>query len=255
MKRRMRARLVGVALAFLTVTTTNFAMAQAGRPTYASEEAREVIQKMIEAHGGLDKWQMAKCISFNSHLKVDFGGGNWVSYWEEIFVEQPSRRVYAKLPNPDGTYGQIAYDGKEAWSAGVHLGKPGRAKLPDDSKEYVTVRMTFGQGTGDTFDDYYLLYIDPDEHTLHAAEYVNTYAAIMQGGASASPPSIFVWEGTKEVNGLRVLSNYTVYWKKDFSVAVKDGRVSAWSFSQAFDESQMNMPADGKIDTSKPRKS
>ncbi len=254
---------------------------------YASAKTKEVIKRMIEAHGGLEKWRRVPTISFNCHLKVNFGGNNWISYWEEMTIEQGTRRVYATLPNADGTHGSIAFDGKKAWSAGnlqgiaraparftawrnfylfnipwltqdagVNLGETGKGKLPmfEGSKEYITVKMGFDPGTGDTPKDYYILYIDPDTYRLKASEHVMTFASMMQGDAKSSPPSIVVWEETVNVNGLIVPAKYTVYWKADNSIAVKDGAISNWSFSKPFDESRLIMPPDGEPDESSPVK-
>ncbi len=252
----------------------------------ASTETQQIIAKMIAAHGGLEKWRNSPSVSFHSHLKVNFGNNNWVPFWEEATVDPISRRVYSKLPNPDGTHGLIAFDGKQAWSAGnlqgisraparftawrnfylfnlpwltvdpgVNLSAVGRSKipvLPDDAKEYFTIKLTFESSAGDTPKDYYILYIDPDSYLLRASEYIMTYASMMQGGAEASPPSVFVWEKTEKVEGFVVPVRYTAYWK-DKSVAVKDGAISHWSFRQPFDAARLVMPTDGKLDDSRPR--
>ncbi|MCI0691964.1 hypothetical protein L0337_08150 [candidate division KSB1 bacterium] len=271
----------------LVVGLTATAAKSYQRPKYASAKTKEVIERMIEAHGGLEKWRKAPAISFNAHLKVNFGGNNWVPFWEEATVETATRRAYAKLPNADGTHGSVAFDGKKAWSAGnlqgiaraparftawrnfylfnipwltqdagVNLGEPGKGKLSmlEDSKEYFTVKMTFDPGTGDTPKDHYVLYIDPGTYRLKASEHVMTFASMMQGDAATSPPSIFVWEETANVDGLIVPAKYTVYWKADNSIAVKDGAISNWSFSKPFDESRLIMPPDGEPDESSPVK-
>lgn len=277
----MLAFLLGATLIF----TTQSARSQPA--PNASPETQQIITKMIAAHGGMEKWRSSPSISFHSHLKVNFGNGNWVPFWEEATVDPISRRAYAKLPNPDGTHGLIAFDGKQAWSAGnlqgisraparftawrnfylfnlpwltqdpgVNLGAPGKSKLPvlpKDPKEYLTIKLTFEPGAGDTPKDYYILYIDPDSYQLRASEYVMTYASMMQGGAEASPPSVFVWEKTETVEGFIVPARYTVYWK-DGSVAVKDGEVSHWSFQQPFEAARLTMPTAGTRDESNPNR-
>lgn len=252
-------------------------------PQYASTKSRAVVQRMVDAHGGLERWRAATAIHFESSLAVNFGSGTWVPFAEEATVDPGSRRVYARLPNPDGTFGRIAFDGKGAWSAGelqgiaraparftawrnfylfnlpwmtqdsgVRLGDPEPSRLPIGDRECLTVRMTFDAGTGDTPKDSYRLFIDPLTYRLMAAEYVMTYTTMMRNGAKASPPSIFVWEETADVGGLIVPTRYTVYWSHDHSVAVKDGRIDHWAFDARFDESQLEMPPDGTPDASTP---
>ena len=259
------------------------ALVPASIATADDAESRSIVQKMVEAHGGLDAWANAPSVSFHSHLKVHFGGGNWVPFWEEATADPRRRCVYAKLPNPDGSFGRIAYDGTKAWSAGdlkglaqaparftawrnfylfnlpwmtqddgVHFGAASTGTLPGASDECITVPMWFDEGTGDTPRDAYTLYIDRDTHQLRGAEYAMTYKQMMQGGAESSAPSIFVWEETSSVDGLVVPTRYTVYWSKDHSVAVKDGEITQWSFSAPFDDSRLAMPADGKPDLSTP---
>ena len=268
---------VAVSTGLLTVPTTSPADSVAASP------ARLIVTKMIEAHGGFKKWNSSATVSFDTHLKVDFGGGNWVEYWEKVTVEQGTRRVYADLPNADGTSGSIAFDGQDAWSAGnlqgisqaparftawrnfylfnvpwltqdpgVILGKPGKATIPNDTKEYITIPMSFESEAGDTPKDTYLLYIDPDTHRLKATEYGMTFKSMLPEGVESAPLSVFVWEETTEVSGLLALTRYNVYYK-DGGALVTTGEVSNWSFDKPFDESRMKMPADGTPDASVPR--
>jgi hypothetical protein len=267
--------LAGILLVALTGQT-------AGAATYASPKTQETIAKMVEAHGGLAGWNSAPTVSFDSHLKVNFGGDNWVDYWESVTVDQRTRRVYCELKNADGTSGRIAYDGETAWSAGnlqgvaraparftawrnyylfnipwltqdagVVLGEVTTGTLPNDNKEYVVVPMTFEPGTGDTPRDTYTLYIDPDTFGLKAAEYGMTYKSMLPEGTESMPRSVFVWDERETVNGLGVLSKYTVYWQ-DGTTAVT-GEVSNWAFDKPFDPSRLSMPADGTVDQTKPQ--
>lgn len=251
-------------------------------PTYSSTATKEIVTKMVDAHGGIKKWRACPTVCFDSHLKVDFGGGNWVEFWEEVTVDPETRRVYADLPNPDGTKGMLAFDGTHAWSAGnlqgigkaparftawrnfylfnipwltqdagVILGEPGKSKIPNDSKVYLTIPMSFASGSGDTPRDTYVLYIDPDTYQLKASEYGMTYKSMMPEGVEETPRSVFVWDATAQVDGFLVLTQYNVYWKQDGSTAVV-GEVSNWSFQRPFDDSRMNMPSDGSVDESQP---
>ena len=249
--------------------------------TYASSQTQETVMKMIDAHGGFDLWRNAPTVSFQSQLRVNFGGDNWVDYSEDVTVEQGSRRVYCELKNTDGTTGRIAYDGENAWSAGnlqgvaraparftawrnyylfnipwltqddgVIFGEVTSAKIPNDEKEYLAVPMTFEAQAGDTPSDTYFLYIDPETRRLRAAEYGMTYKSMLPDGVESTPRSVFVWDEQTTVNGLVVLTRYTVYWK-DGSVAVT-GSVSDWAFDRPFDESRLAMPEDGSVDKSEP---
>jgi hypothetical protein len=48
-------------------------------------------------------------------------------------------------------------------------------------QDYDAFKITFKKGTGDTPDDYYLIYIDPASHQLKLAAYVVTFPAMRKG--------------------------------------------------------------------------
>ena len=126
---------------------------------------------MIEAHGGLEKWRSAPTVSFEDTLQPPEGP----PLSSRVSVEQESRRAYLDFPEMGA---RIAWDGEKAWSEnwqgpfpprffallsyyflnlpwlaadpGVNLDEPGTGSLWDDPTEYITVRMTFEPGVGDT---------------------------------------------------------------------------------------------------------
>jgi len=269
-----------VLLAFAVAPT--LALAGEG-PVYASKASREVVERMVAAHGGIDAFRRASAVQFDIRFNLKAGPDQWLPFEALVTADPRTRQVYATLPNPDGSEGRIAYDGRGAWSAGnlqglaraparmtawrdlylctlpwmtqdagVRLGEPERVPMPVGAGECIAVRMTFDAGTGDTPRDWYVLYIDPDSHRMRAAQYVMTYSALMQPGAEASPPSIFVWDETADVGGMVVPARYTVYWANDRSVVVKDGVVDRWAFDATFDRTRLEMPPDGQPDRSTP---
>ena len=48
----------------------NTSMAQKMGPLYGSPNTKEVIQKMIQAHGGMKTWREAKSVSYD-HRMID----------------------------------------------------------------------------------------------------------------------------------------------------------------------------------------
>ncbi len=268
---------------FITLLSSAlFAVTPATGPSYASPQTQEIITKMIDAHGGMQPWLAAPSISFDCHLKLHVGNDNWLEYWEQVTVERQSRRAYAKLPNPDGSAGQIAFDGQEAWSAGdlrglaraparfsawrnfylfnlpwltqdpgVILGKPTHGQIPHDDKSYIKIEMTFEAEVGDTPGDVYALYIDPQSYRLKGYEYVMTYASMMQNGANSSPASVLIWDGDQSVSGMIVPTRYNVYWSESHDLVVT-GEVSNWAFDKAFDESRLIAPEGATADASTP---
>lgn len=233
--------------------------------TPAEEGVPAPVQKMIEAHGGLEAWRSAPTVSFTD----EWSGGRAT----RVTVEQTSRRAYLEVP---GTEARIAWDGEKAWSEnwtmsapprflvglnyyflnlpwltmdpGVQLADEGRVSLGDDPTAYHAVRMTFASGVGDTPDDYYLLYIDPQTWRLHGCEYIVTYRAVLPEGVDATPPHDLLFEEFETVDGLVVPTRFTIY-EKDGSVYAACS-IRDWSFREPFDESRLVMPEGAVIDES-----
>jgi len=230
-----------------------------------------LVTAMIEAHGGYEAWSKAPTCRFTETWEIPGApAGTPIG----VTVEQTSRRAYLEDP---GAGSLAVWDGEKAWSVnwqspmpprfvallnyyftnlpwlirdpGVVLGEPGTGSLPDDPASYHTIRMTFEAGTGDTPDDYYVLYIHPETHELAACEYIVTYAALLPEGVTHSPPHLLVYGGHAAVNGLKVPGKFTIY---------EEGRLYAactfedWSFSEPFDASRMAMPEGAVVDTSSP---
>ncbi len=242
----------------------------AAGPT-AGKETRQIVDAMIEAHGGFDAWSSAPTVSFESRFLPPGATSTLVS--REV-IEQGTRRAYIDYP---GSEMRVAWDGERAWSEewsgpfpprfmallnyyflnlpwltqdpGVFLGDPETARLWDDPTEYVTIKMTFGEGVGDTPDDYYVLYINPTTHLLKACKYIVTYSGILPEGVESTPDNIFVYEEFTTVNGLTVPTRCGIYELDQTPYASSE--IVNWSFSKPFDSSRMIMPEGGVVDTSK----
>ncbi len=230
----------------------------------------DVVQKMVDAHGGLSKWRSAPTVSFEEALTLAGAEAPLVS---RVMVEQGRRRIYTEYPEMDT---RLAWDGEKVWSVnwqlpmpprfmcsrnyyfvnlpwlafdpGVNLEETGRSRILDDPTEYVQVRMTFDAGTGDTPDDYFNLLIHPETGLLKATRFIVTYAALLPEGVDSMPELLMVFDETTTVDGLVVPTHYTVY--------ELDGKVYAtsatrdWSFSLPFDEGRLEMPEGAVVDES-----
>ena len=229
--------------------------AGAGGP--AMKPVPAIILRMVEAHGGLDAWRAAPSVSFTEQ-------------WSDgpptaVSVEQGRRRVHQEVV---GGSARMAWDGERAWSIGwqgapprfvaqlnyyflilpwltmdpgVLLGETGTGKLWDDPTEYVTVRMTFEDGVGDTPDDFYDLFIHPETYRLQACRYVVTYQALLPPGAEHTPEHILVFDQHTTVNGLVVPTRHTIYLPDHAVLATCT--ITDWAFDRPFDATMVAMPA------------
>jgi hypothetical protein len=236
------------------------------------ERSLRVVREMVEAHGGLEKWRNAPTVSFTDEL---IPAGASEGLLGNVTVEQGRRRVYIDYPAKNMRMG---WDGENAWSVnwalpypprflaqlnyyfldlpwlatdpGVVLGPPGKGKLRDDPTEYITIRMGFEPGVGDTPDDYYVLYVHPENHLLKGCRYVVTYESLLPEGVASTPEHVLIYDRYKTVDGLVVPIHYSVYEVDghDYATCV----VTNWSFDKPFDENRVRMPAGAVIDKSKP---
>ncbi len=262
--------LVAVWIALLTAFGCSTPTPEVKQP----ETGREVVARMIEAHGGLEKWRSAATVSFEACL-LPVGAASPLVH--RVAVEQGSRRAYLDFPEMGA---RISWDGEKAWSEnwqgpfpprffallsyyfmnlpwlaadpGVNLSEPGTGTLWDDPTEYITVKMTFGPGVGDTPEDYYILHIDPDSYRLRAAELTVSYAAVLPPDIDVMT-EVIVYEESATVDGLAVPTKAAIYGK-DRSLLASFPEVRDWSFSNPFDESRMVMPSDAALDTSSPNR-
>ena len=245
------------------VLTLAAAAAQAGG-------SAEIVQKMIAAHGGMEAWASAPTVAFTEEFRQGQATGGFPG---RVIVKQGSRQAHLDFGGP-----AISWDGEKAWSVnwmaptpprflallnyyfvnlpwltqdeGVNLGEPGTATLFDDPTEYITVRMTFAAGVGDTPDDYYVLYIHPETHRLHANEYIVTYRSLFPEGVTASDPHVLIYDEHAEVDGLVVPTRYTIY---ELDESIYGSCVfSDWSFSEPWDDAWMEMPEGAVVDITQP---
>jgi len=203
-------------------------------PQYASDETRSVIEAMVDAHGGIERWRAAPSIRFNdlmhmeTHEKGQFGW--WVAH--EV-IDQKTRQVWQDWPMENS---RIGFDGENVWSENWQQGNPTAmmvhffyyfVNLPwltqDDGVilsdveksewagidgELYKVRMTFdgAPSVGKSGKDFFVLYIDPDSHRLVSYQYGSGYEPLtaMMGMAKGSVfgPMWRVITHYEEVGGL-----------------------------------------------------
>jgi hypothetical protein len=255
------------------------------QPQYASAKTKEVIEKMINAHGGLQKWQEAKTLSFDNLFFNPLAGQmEWTSPWwaSHEVIDLKKRRAYHDWPLDQA---QLAYDGEKVWTIGwkienmpksqamsffysvslpwltqdtnVRLGELGKAKLPGFTKNYLTVPVGFAAAptVGKTAKDFYKLYIDPDTYLLQAYEYSMGFGALLD--AMGLPEEQEVFGPILRIND-KFITVAGLKFPAEFHTTALDGSqtyghhvVINYSLREAFDEARMKMPAAAVIDQSR----
>jgi len=249
------------------------------RERLEASEGGKLVAAAIQAHGGLETWYSAPTSSYCWEYS---NPGSEMRFRSCMTVDNQTRRAYhdlVALGTPDDVQpydGSFAWDGEQAWIfpadtpkvnprfwalTGFYfsqipfvLADPGvnYEKLPDaelDGETYSMVKCTFGSGIGDAPGDHYILYIDRDDHMVHAIRYTVTFGgrAPKKGG----PPreTLFYYEDYTTVDGLKTPQHFDGYWFEDGQKG--EFKNEAWvtdiSFSKPFDESKITMPEGGRV--------
>ena len=187
----------------------------------------------IEESHGAEAWRRQEAVAADVALEF---GGNPVLDGRLLF---PPDMAAARLELADGTV--AVWDGTAAWvspaaaelpRARFHLltwpyffalpfklRDPGTrledlGQLPLSGTAYDAARLTFEPGTGDTPDDWYVLYRDPASSRLAAAAYIVTYGTPTEQ-AEADPHAI-TYEDFEEVAGVQVPTTWRFWlWNEE----------------------------------------
>lgn len=176
-------------------------------PEYGSDESKRVVEAMVKAHGGLEKWRNAPSIRYDDIMHNPYAGKGEFAWWvaHEV-IDQKTRKVWQDWPMDDA---KIGYDGERVWSEnwqkgnpsasmvhffyyfvnlpwltqddGVILAEPTRFVWPDTDVELYEIRMTFDEApdVGKSGKDFFVLYIHPETYRLFGYQYGNGYKPLV----------------------------------------------------------------------------
>ena len=268
-------------LLLLTAIAFIFMMSSNAQSKYASEETKEVIEKMIQAHGGYEKWKNLKTLTFTSTMHSKSLG--FLRFWIKTqTVEMKTKRSYQDWPLIGS---KMSFDGTKAWSVDwrvgnppnhqhsvfyyyvnlpwitqdslVQLGKVEKVKHPAFKTEVYKIKMTFTESPilGKSKDDSYTLYINANTFILDGYEYTVGYGPLLDilnipKDQNVFGPVLRINNYTGDVNGLKFPMLMTTN-SLDLKQQYGDHAIYDFKLNEKFDESRMVMPTNGVIDTSK----
>jgi hypothetical protein len=247
-------------------------------PTYLSPNAKEIVEKMIVAHGGMAKWNEARALTLTSVLT--FGRPLETEFWiTNETTEIKTERTYQdwltfgsklthdgiktwtqdwKIDNPPGVnVNGIYYQVALPWLTqrdDVVLEELAKAKLGKSEILFHVVKMSFKPESNRSPYRYYNLYLHPKTHLLTGIDYTITYGAFLDlvnapKDVNFLGPNTHIIYTYQRVNGLIFPEKYDTTNAKGADY----GRHIVYNISlgKKFDEKRMKMPADAILDTSK----
>lgn len=248
---------------------------------YASKETQEVIEKMMTAHGGFERWKSLKTLSFTNSMYSESLG--FVRFWvADQTIDMQMRRSYQYWP----LFGShIAYNGSEVWSTNWRVGNPpnhqhsvyyyyvnlpwltqddnvslgdvSKVKHPAFKNEVYKIKMSFIESPtlGKSAKDTFILYIDSQTHLLNGYEYTVGYGPLLDVLKVPKTQEVFgpmlrINTYTGDVEGLKFPMLMTTK-SPDLKQQYGDHAIYNYEINGDFDEQKMVKPADALVDTSK----
>ncbi|MEO6872386.1 MAG: DUF6503 family protein, partial [Chthoniobacterales bacterium] len=182
------------------------------------------IGATLDAHGGLEKWRGFAGVEYDLMWKSAKGARHDHELFnlqtrdglitsDKYTLGRDGGKVWIK-PGLDALGGTPPrfYMGTPFYFFGMPFvfADPGSKQKSLGTKsfrghDYDVLKITFAKGTGDTPDDFYLAYVDPDSEQLKLAIYVVTYPAMRKGKAlDQLEKHAIVFDEWQTVDGLLV---------------------------------------------------
>lgn len=252
-----RAHLAAVVAALVTLSAPPLARAQ--------------MDRSIEAHGGLPKWQSFGTVRYDvawqrpngtkrEHQLFDLRSRDGLITGDEYTLGASRGEVWIK-PSADalGRTPARFYMWTPFYFFGMPFvfADPGAKQEPLGRKEFQgrefeVVKITYASGTGDSPDDFYIAYIDRDSRRLKLAVYIVTYPSLRKGKALKElEQHAIVFEEWQEANGLTVPKSAAYFdWKNETLAGDALGRLRFENVQFATaqpDASKFTRPADAVV--------
>lgn len=209
-------------------TTMTPAAGPTSRPAVAAIPAGMGVARRIEAAHGKDAWTEKQAVACD--IMVNYGGAKMLA--GSMTYETGRGRV--RIVTDGGA--TLVFDGERAWvspsaaqvpmirfqlltwpyflAAPFKLRDPGtylapHGRRPLDGVTHVTALLTFDAGTGDSPDDWYVIYQDPATDRLAAVAYIVTYGTTVD--EAQKEPHALVYEDYRTIDGVALATRWVMY--------------------------------------------
>lgn len=251
---------------------------EAKGPEYASEETKSIIEKMIAAHGGYEKWEALETMSFTTAMHSESLG--LLRFWiKDQVVDMNTRRTYQDWPLVGS---KLSFDGEQVWSVDWRVGNPpshqhsvffyylnlpwltqdDHVVLSDvslvehkafDNKVY-KVKMSYSEvpTVGKSKKDTYTLYIDSESYLLAGYEYTVGYGPMLDILGLPKDQEVFGPVLRKnnyqaDIGGLKYPVLFTTH-DASYTTQYGDHAIYNFKLNTKFDESRMVKPENAVVD-------
>ena len=187
----MKFQILIILSLFITLSACNEPTTQTETPTIKKVEVPEFFKKVLDAHGGLDRWNEMNTLKYSNTRR---------DRTTDYIVDLKSRKEIIEVK---GKY-KLGNDGDKVWVSPARDSFPGKSPrfmknlvfyfvalpfvladegvdLEDlgiqkmDDKEYQVIKASFGAGVGDAPEDVYTMYINPSTSIIDFITFSVTY--------------------------------------------------------------------------------
>ena len=254
----MVAVALSAALALVACSKKKSAKEAADQAAPVDPEVPRIVVAMIDAHGGMPGWRVAKTLSFENRFQM---ADDSTATLSQVTVDLAARRGYSDY---DAGSESMAWDGKRVWSLnwsqpyppglramldgymvqlpwlamepGAKLTVAATDTLWDGSTQYHVVKMSLRPAAPG---GPYRLYIDPDTKRLHACAF-----------NAPEGEEIVVFGDQAKADGMVLPSHYVIYSPAHLPLA--SGTLDGWASGRPFDANRMTVPDSAKVDQATP---
>lgn len=202
-----------------------------GGPEYENEEARRLIEAMVEAHGGAEPWKDIEGLRFKFITKIVGNGQRPLLSIEQTDLVNGTARL--EFPYMDAV---IAYDGEQVWSKGwryplppgfftglttsfitlpwltqrsdANLSAPRLGAIPNKDELYHIVTLTFDRPGPQIPGAFYELFIDRETNLLEGIGFNITHPGMAANPNQPIGPNFHRIIEYTDAGGLKIPSYY-----------------------------------------------
>lgn len=207
------------------------------RDRMQASEAGDLVWQSIETHGGLAQWLSPGTIAFEFDYRPVSAPERRMHTTQKIDLWR-ARAVHEELDGGAGEQATFGWDGERAWIAPNAEAFPSPARFWSltpyyfvgmpfvvadpgtqyelmepaelDGETYRLVKVSYEDGTGDSPDDYYILYIHPESYELAALRYVVAYPGFFPEGGH-TPEKLMRYTDYQRVGELQIAGTLDTY--------------------------------------------
>lgn len=236
-------------------------------------DAGKIIWNAMEAHGGLEQWYKNGPISFRFNYQPLDG-----SVQRDTYQAIDTWRSQARHYLVGDSTSQFGWDGKNAWTiakdsttfkyntrfwsltpyffAGLPFALDGNGinlemleQKTFNGRLKDVVKITFDSGTGDSPNDYYVLYFDNETHKMNVIRYIVSYPGYFKNGGN-SPEKLMELFGEQTVEGILFPKTYKTHWltaEENAGEHITNIELSTIKFLTGLEKSHFKIPEEAVI--------